>query len=149
MSNGKMPLLVSAFTPFPYQIDYQATLESAGKLMKEHSIRHLIVTRDNDIYSLISRHDLARHAEFTDSENEQSLTVNDLCVERVVCADINDPLDKVLDGMADQQLGSVVVLREGELAGILTTTDACRVFAQFLRDTVYGKNPSGSPDIVA
>ena len=135
MQQRKMPTLASVITPFPYQIDYLASLDSAQRLMKQHGIRHLIVMRDNDFYSLISQHDLQRHAVLYEVERERDLTVDDLCVDSVVCADINDPLDRVLDSMADKQLGSVVVLREGELAGILTTIDACKQFAEYLRDS--------------
>ncbi len=146
MNSRKMPTLASIVTPFPYQIDCMASLQAAQELMQQHEIRHLIVMRDNDFYSLLSRHDLNRHAAVYEADRLQGLTVNDLCVERVVCADINDPLDKVLDSMAEKHLGSVVVMREGELAGIVTTTDICEHFAQHLRESYKGEP---IPDITA
>lgn len=36
------------------------------------------------------------------------------------------PLDQVLDKMADDRIGSVLVAEKGELVGIFTATDACR-----------------------
>jgi hypothetical protein len=48
--------------------------------------------------------------------------------------------------MAERRLGSVVVLRKGELAGIFTTVDACHYFAHFLQKVCTHND---IPDIVA
>ena len=48
-------------------------------------------------------------------------------------AEAAEPLDVVLDEMADRQLSSVVVVdHSGQLLGILTLTDVCRLFARAL-----------------
>jgi acetoin utilization protein AcuB len=49
---------------------------------------------------------------------------------------MNTRLDEVLAHMAEHQLGSAIVTRHGKLAGIFTVTDACRHFAEYLRDQV-------------
>ena len=43
------------------------------------------------------------------------------------------PLDEVLDHMAAQHIGSALVTKHGRLAGIFTSTDACRVYCDHLR----------------
>ena len=47
--------------------------------------------------------------------------------------DVNERLDRVLLHMADAHIGSALVVKEGKLAGIFTTNDACRCFADLLR----------------
>lgn len=46
--------------------------------------------------------------------------------------DIHTALESVLRRMADQHLGSALVLKHGKLAGILTHNDAFRKFAELL-----------------
>jgi hypothetical protein len=46
--------------------------------------------------------------------------------------------------MADQGLSAVLVLRHDRLAGILTSQDACRAFAQWLRHEYL---PDDDPEI--
>lgn len=146
MTSISAPALAAVLTPFPYSIDYMATIDEARKMMREHSIRHLVVMSDGDIYSVISDREIQHHASLYGVDKHSDLRVNDLCANNAVVADINDPLDKVLEAMAEHHLGCIVVLRDGELAGVFTSTDACTHFARFLQQ-VCGDN--NIPDIVA
>lgn len=122
-----IPPLSTVITPFPYHIDSQASLSEAKAIMAERSIRHLVVKTDGDISGLLSERDL--QLKHTDEE----LVVDDVCTPNPTVADIHDPLNKVLEVMVEKQLGSIIALREGELVGIFTTTDACREFARYLK----------------
>ena len=127
-----MPTLAHILTPFPHTIDSQTSIETAADIMRQQGIRHLVVTSEDDFTGLISERDFQQHEVF--GSHSDCLTVDDLCTHNVVVADIHDPLDKVLDAMAEKQLGSVVVLKNGELSGILTTVDVCRHFSQYLKE---------------
>lgn len=131
-----MPTLATVITPFPYYIDSQASLAEAKQQMTKRGIHHLIVKTEGDISGLVSEHDLHQHI-----DNQNDLIVDDICASSPVVADIHDPLDKVLEAMSEQHLGSVIALREGELVGIFTTTDACRAFAHYLRANDKGEQP--------
>lgn len=146
MTTVSMPALASVLTPFPYHIDSMASIDEARELMREHAIRHLVVMSEGDIFSVISDREIQHHAALYGVDKHSDLKVNDLCVNNAVVADINDPLDKVLEAMADHHLGCIVVLRDGELAGVFTSTDACVHFARFLAQVC---NPDEIPDIVA
>jgi acetoin utilization protein AcuB len=146
MTLETIPTMASVLTPFPYHIDSNAPIGDAKKLMSEHDIRHLIVMDDGDIYGLVSDREIQHHSALYGVDKNSNLTVNDICINRIVMADIHDPLDKVLEVMAEKRLGSVVVLREGELAGIFTTVDACYHFAHFLQKVCKHND---LPDIVA
>ena len=47
--------------------------------------------------------------------------------------DLNEDLVVVLNEMARRHVGAALVLRNGKLAGVFTTTDACREFAKLLQ----------------
>lgn len=146
MQTHRIPTVKALMTAFPYHVDSAMKLGAAEQLMREKQIHHLVITRDDGSFSLLSERDLQHHRALYGSQPATELVVNDISVEAAICADINDPVDKILDAMAERHLGSVVVLREGELAGIFTTTDACRHFAACLREQ---QGDDGGPDLVA
>jgi len=145
MVKKSMPTLAHVLTPFPHHIDNQASIHEAQEMMLTHDIRHLIVMKDGDIDGLVSERDIQKHTGLGHT-NSDELMVHDICVNTVVMADIHDPLDKILDAMAEQHLGSVVVLKNGELSGIFTNIDACKNFSLYLKEQFSGATP---PDIVA
>ncbi|MFL0798505.1 MAG: CBS domain-containing protein [Cellvibrionaceae bacterium] len=150
-SHKKMPTLAHVLTPFPHHIEKDATAGEAKQLMADLGIHHVIVLSSGDMYGLLTERDLLHHlnlygARESEAGTENELLVSDLCLDRIVVADINDPLDRVLEGMVAQKLGSVVVLKNGDLAGIFTMTDACKQFANFLQEEYAGEEP---PDIIA
>ncbi len=74
---------------------------------------------------------------------ETELMIGDLCMHRPFFVDVADPLHIVLDAMAEKRLGSVLVLKEGELAGLFTAVDACRLLSQTLLEQ-FAPNPPGT-----
>jgi acetoin utilization protein AcuB len=146
MSNKRLTL-ASVITPFPYSIHRSSGVEEAKALMAEHGIHHAIVVDDDgDICGMISEADIHQHDRLYGVQLDSEICVADLCTRKIVVASIHDPLEKVLDAMVEQHLDSVAVLKDGDLVGIFTTTDACRCFAQYLREA----NPDyDTPDLIA
>lgn len=130
-----IPQMLVAMTPFPHHIDAGATLAEASAMMEEHDIRHLPVFESGDIVGIISARDLERvRMPGHPLRDETELRVGDLCTRQPYFVDVSDPLDRVLDAMAEQRIGSALVLREGELAGVFTAVDAYRLLASTLRE---------------
>ena len=138
--------MAAFITPFPYHIEGASKLSQATKLMLEHHVRHLIVMDNKEVMGVISEQELQHHTALFQIHPNDDLLVSDICSQPVIVADINDYLDKVLDAMVEKHLNSVVILREGELAGIFTTTDVCHHFSRFLAASYH---PDVPPDIVA
>lgn len=135
MSNKKMPQMVSIMTPFPHYIGINEPAYKADEMMKEYQFRHLPVLDDDTIESIVTERDIARATTLGHSlKEDSSLLVSDICAPRVYVADVSDPLDKILDVMSDKHIGAVIVAKEGELAGIFTDSDACKLLADFLRE---------------
>jgi acetoin utilization protein AcuB len=127
--------MLVAMTPFPHHIDAGASLAEARTMMEEHDIRHLPIFGDGDIVGIVSEDDLERvRTPGHPLRDETELKVGDLCTHEPYFVDVSDPLDRVLDAMAEQHIGSALVLREGELAGIFTAVDAYRLLATRLRE---------------
>lgn len=119
-------------TPFPYSVSPTAPAADAEALMDEHNVHHLPVVENRQIIGVITPHDIvtARAAR----EPDARLAVRDCYVRGAYVVDLDEPLERVLTTMADRQIGSAVVTRRGRLAGVFTTVDVCRCFAQYLAE---------------
>ena len=125
-----MPPIKGWMTPFPYSIDAEQPLVRAREMMREHDIRHLPVKRDESLVGVISAHRI--EAVRPAAGGERPPTVGEVAVDAFV-VDLSTPADRVLLEMAKRHADSALVTRQGNLVGIFTVTDACRVFGQYLR----------------
>ena len=146
MLHKKCPTMAAVFTPFPYAIERSAPLNDAAIMMDEHRLHHLVVLENDDISAILSETELQHHTAAYGINTNNDLLVGDVGSKGIIAADINDPLDRVLHAMVEKHLSAVIVLREGELAGIFTTTDACKHFALFLQQQYPNDD---IPDIIA
>ncbi len=142
----KMPLIKHVMTPFPYSIESSLPLPEARNVMHEHSIRHLPVTENHKLIGVITDRDLAVAysigSHFADPE---TLPISVMCTREPFAVDLHTDLATVAREMAERHIGSVVVLKDGNLAGIFTTTDCCRFLADLLND-LYGGGPDEEPE---
>jgi len=140
----RMPTIKTAMSPFPYSVDVGASVAEAQQFMREHRIRHLPVTQEGELVGSISDRDikLVLGPDFAYPDAEAT-RVADVLVRDAYIVDMNTGLDDVLAHMAEHHLGSAIITRRGKLAGIFTVTDACRTFAEYLRDRV---RPAGGND---
>lgn len=129
-----MPTLTEVMTPFPQLVDESTSINDAIQLMAEKAFNHLPVVLEHKVVGLLSTSDIKlaqmpghRTTEFTE------LSVGDICRRRVYLVDLHVRLDEVLEQMAEHAWDAAVVLREGRLAGIFTSQDACRAFASWLQ----------------
>ena len=131
----RIPAIKSVMTAFPYSVDEGATVDAALAFMREHQIRHLPVTAEGHLAGMISDRDikLMLGPDFAYPKGEE-LKVSEAMVRDAYVVDLDTRLDEVLQHMADEQLGSAIVTRKGKLAGVFTVTDACRAFAEYLRE---------------
>lgn len=136
-------ILADVMTPAPKTIAASAHLTEAAAMMQTLRVNHLPVTDGSVVESIITDRDIKR---FTlpahKLSDDEDLLVSDIATTRAFVADINDPLVLVLEQMNEKQAGAVIVLKDGELAGIFTETDACRVLARELRSQEATATPA-------
>ena len=87
--------------------------------------RHLPVKDGDQLIGVVSDRDIKRAT--------RELHVSDIVVRETYIVDLTERLDSVLLHLAQRHIGCALVVKEGRLAGIFTTTDACRVFGEYLR----------------
>lgn len=131
------PLTIAdVMTRHLWVIGEDAPLRQARHLMVEHEIHHLPVVQHGRCVGVLADRDVKRALDpDLGLPPEDELFVRDVCVLDVYAVPPQEPLERVLREMADRHIGSTLVVEDGRLQGILTMSDACRVFADFLQAT--------------
>ncbi len=129
------PQLTSVMTPFPYSVDLDTPLEEAMALMEEHDVRHLPVTEAHELVGVITERDMhLLQVSSSHGGKAGDLKVKDVYITDAYVVDLAEPLDNVLMTMAAKHIGSAIITRKGKLAGVFTSTDACRCFSEYIRE---------------
>jgi len=136
---NRIPPVKSVMTPFPHFIDVDESAAKAMEMMLDLEIRHLPVKRGGRLVSVVSHDDIVAAR---GRGGSGPLPVSDVCASGAYIVDLSERLDRVLAHMAERHLGAALVVKEGRLAGIFTTTDACRLLGRLLRDW-YGDGDGG------
>lgn len=118
-------------TPLPYAIADDQTVEEAHARMSELDVRHLPVMRGSRLVGIVSQRDLAALVAST-SAHPSELSVSDAMTPEPYVASPNTPIAEVARTMAEERYGAVVVMDDGIVKGIFTTTDAMRILSQLL-----------------
>jgi len=122
----RIPPIKAVMTPFPHSVGIDDSIETARKTMRTQAIRHLAVMEKGQLVGVISE----REIELASGAR----VVRDAKVAGAYVVELTEPLDRVLIAMARSHLGSALVVKRGKLVGIFTTSDACRVFSECLRN---------------
>jgi acetoin utilization protein AcuB len=131
----KIPLVKAVMTPFPYSIGLREPVERARRMMEKHRIRHLPVIEGEELVGIVSDRDLRLVADpRSGASSRESLTIREIYVEDALVVELTERLDGVLREMIQRHIDSAVVVKQGRLAGIFTTMDACRFLQRLLRD---------------
>ena len=121
-------------TYFPHFVEVGDRLLRARSLMDEHQIRHLPVQDEGVLVGILTDRDLKRALDpDVGLLPKRELCVSDVFVSDAYVVDGGEPLDTVLEYMATHRIGSALVTNGNKLVGILTATDACRLFCEHLR----------------
>lgn len=124
-----MPSISRYMTRQPWTIAHDAPLPRALEMMHEHGIRHLPVMQDGKLVGVVSERDVFRLGHLYNH-----FAVEDAMADDVYTADVDQPLDEVVEAMAEHKYGSAVVMnRRYHVEGIFTTVDGMQVLAEVLR----------------
>jgi acetoin utilization protein AcuB len=132
LSSPTVPSIGAVMTPFPYAIDVDRHLGDAERMLAGRAIHHLPVTSAGEVYSVLSARDLEL-ALARPGADPWRIGVRDLCSQDPYIVDVCEPLDVVIERMAQRQIGCAVVVKDDRVAGIFTHADVCRIFVEWLR----------------
>jgi acetoin utilization protein AcuB len=125
-------LVKEVMTPHPVVIEPDTPVTQAQRLMKEDNIRHLPVVREGKgLVGLITRDALNRALPSELSSlsiweinyHLGHITVRDVMVKKVFTVTEDVTVEEAARIMMGKKIGSLPVMREGQLAGIVTDID--------------------------
>ena len=120
-------------SPLPATLKVTNTLAEARAEMDRLHIRHLPVVDDQGApLGLISDRDLAIAEAI--AGHGSNITVGLIGTDEPYVVSPASDLGPVLLDLATQQIGSAMVVDDGVLIGIITTTDACRLLGERLHE---------------
>jgi acetoin utilization protein AcuB len=133
-------LVMDRMTIDPVTVTPETTFPEAFQLIREKGIRHLPVVDEGKLVGVAARTDLL-HASpsmaTTLSVFEMNFLLANLHVREVmstppVTVSEDAPLEEAARVMVENKIGCLPVMRDGELAGLITETDIFEVFVEIL-----------------
>lgn len=131
----KPPTVEHAMTPTPTTIDPTTSIADARALMTRFAVRHLPVVDDaGTLLSMVADRDLRVAETIFESPERASAAhvVHLIGHDRAPRVSPRAALHSVVADMVRDHVDAVLVVEHDRLLGILTTTDACRLFAEHL-----------------
>jgi len=126
-----IPTIQKYMTTSPHTVGADQTLAHAHSVLREHKIRHLPVLRGGELVGMLTERDLALIETLKDVD-PSTILVEDAMSGHVFAVSPEAALDEVVSEMAAKKYGSVVVVQNHKVVGILTGVDVCTALADLL-----------------
>ena len=122
-------------TPNPITISLQTTLPEANRLMDKHYVRRLPVIHKGKLVGIVTRGDI-REARASTATTLSVYELNylldeipakDFMAYEPITISPDAPIGEAALRMMQHKIGGLPVVEYGELVGIITETDLCRL----------------------
>ena len=130
----------------PTTVNPETTFYEAMNIIRSKGIRRLPVVKGRKIVGIITEKDLLSASpskattldvwELTNALNQ--LKVKQIMVKEVVFVRPNTPIEEAARLMSDKKIGSLPVVKEENLVGIITETDIFKVFIKLFGARKHG-----------
>ncbi len=129
----QMPTVEALMKLCPYFAQPDDTVAQIDRLMKEHDIRHIPIKQGGQVIGIVSDRDLRwMRSPALLLPDPEEIPVAHVQINNPYTVEITTPLNTVLQEMSERKIGAAVVVKSGELAGIITVTDVCSALAEVL-----------------
>ena len=134
-------LVGSRMTPDPITISDDAAIDDALKLMRDKNVRRLpVVDKKGKLVGIVAEKDVlyASPSPATSLSIHEihylvsRIKVSEIMTKNVITVTDDTPLEEAARMMADNQIGALPVVHDGELRGIITETDLFKIFLELL-----------------
>ena len=134
-------LVESRMTPHPIVVHLDTSFEDALQLLREKKIRRLpVIDKQGNLVGIVVEKDLLYASPSPATSLSvfevhyllSKLQVKDVMTKRVITVGEDCPLEEAARIMVDHKIGSLPVLRDKKLVGIITETDIFKIMAEAL-----------------
>ncbi len=140
-------LVGERMTRRPITVGQDETINEGLALMRQEKIRHLpVLDKHGKLVGIVTEKDLlyASPSPATSLSMYElhylisQIKIKDVMTKEVITAHENVPLEEVARMMADNKIGCVPIVRDGDLAGIVTETDIFKVLLELMGARDHG-----------
>ena len=140
-------LVRERMTPNPVTVHPDASFQDALKLLRDKKIRRLpVVDKTGALIGIVVEKDLLYASPSPASSLSvfemnyllAKLMVQDVMTKHVIAVGEDCPLEEAARIMVDKKIGSLPIVRDGKLVGIITETDIFKTMAEALGGRAKG-----------
>jgi len=113
-------------------VDADATVMKAVKLMNEHEIGCLVVTRRGRAVGIVTERDLLQRV-LSKSKNPAKTQVREIMTKPLIAGQPDMDLEDATRMMFDRKIKKLPVVDHGRLLGLITLTDVARFQPQMMK----------------
>jgi CBS domain-containing protein len=136
------PIVREHMTPNPITVDVTTSVAKAHRIMREKGVRHLPVLNENILVGMVTSNDIMEAASqdsnrlniFEPNYLLAALPVEELMTPDPVTIAPDDPVLEAADLMFQHDIGSLPVVEDGRLIGIITETDIFHLVVRMLTE---------------
>ena len=142
MVKGEKDMLVhERMSRHPITITEATPINEAIKLMRDKKVRRLpVLNRKGELVGIVSEKDLLHVSPSPATSLSiyelnyliSKITAGEIMTTDVITVSDHTPLEEAACIMADNKIGGLPVMRDGELVGIITESDIFRSFTEIL-----------------
>jgi acetoin utilization protein AcuB len=134
-------LVEDRMTSRPLTVNEDTSVERALKLMRTEKVRRFpVLDKQGELVGMVSEKDLLYASPSPASSLSvweipyllSKIKIRDIMTRDVVTVTEDAPLEEAARIMADSNIGSLPVMRNGRLVGIITETDMFKVFLEMV-----------------
>ncbi len=126
MSDPEDPIAALVGGP-PIVVDEKLTLRSVAAVLSEADVGAVLVQREGGPLAVVSERDVARA--LADDADPDTVWSADVAAGDLVAVDADDPVLGVALRMLEEGIRHVVVQRDGEIVGVVSSRDVFAVLA--------------------
>ncbi len=139
-------LVKERMTPNPICGYPEMPVTEAQSLMQEKGIRHLPILEEDNLVGLITQRsllkalpsDVSNFSRFEISYTLAKIKVHTVMVKDLITVDEDTPIEEASRVMADERIGCLPVMRDGDLVGIITDNDLFNIMVSLLGSRIPG-----------
>jgi acetoin utilization protein AcuB len=139
-------LVKERMTPNPICGYPDMPVTEAQSLMREKGIRHLPIVENDNLVGLVTQRsllkalpsDVSNFSRFEISYTLAKIKVHTVMNKEVITIDEDTPIEEASRVMADERIGCLPVMRNGNLVGIITDNDLFNIMVSLLGSHIPG-----------
>ena len=136
------PTVREHMTPNPLTVDVTMSVAKAHRIMGDKSVRHLPVVKNGDLIGIVTLSDIldlslseSNHMNFFEPNYLMgSVPVDELMTPEPVTISPNNSVLEAADLMFEHDIGSLPVMEDSKIIGIITKTDIFHLVVRILAE---------------